>query len=111
MRFVEAAGFTADHQWGAQDLLALYTATVRLHWTDAPYRCHVNDGPDVFVVLDGAGGGLFNCRVVLHVRRVGVRRGGLGGGIAHGSLLRWTRVMLLFTKVTTTSINWNVDSV
>ena len=28
-------------------------ATVRLHWTDAPYEWHVNDGTEVFAVLDG----------------------------------------------------------
>lgn len=27
--------------------------TVRLHWTDQPYRWHVNDGEEVFTVLDG----------------------------------------------------------
>ncbi|MEG0318159.1 MAG: cupin, partial [Comamonas sp.] len=27
--------------------------TVRLHWTDQPYQWHINDGPEVFVVLDG----------------------------------------------------------
>jgi mannose-6-phosphate isomerase-like protein (cupin superfamily) len=27
--------------------------TTRLHWTDRPYRWHVNDGEEVFVVLDG----------------------------------------------------------
>ena len=27
--------------------------TTRLHWTDKPYRWHVNDGVEVFVVLDG----------------------------------------------------------
>ena len=27
---------------------------MRLHWTDQPYTWHVNDGPEVFVVLDGA---------------------------------------------------------
>lgn len=27
--------------------------TTRLHWTDSPYRWHVNDGEEVFVVLDG----------------------------------------------------------
>jgi mannose-6-phosphate isomerase-like protein (cupin superfamily) len=26
---------------------------VRLHWTDQPYIWHVNDGEEVFVVLDG----------------------------------------------------------
>lgn len=25
----------------------------RLHWTDQPYKWHVNDGEEVFVVLDG----------------------------------------------------------
>ena len=28
-------------------------ATVRLHWTDQPYQWHVNDGDEVFAVLDG----------------------------------------------------------
>ena len=27
--------------------------TTRLHWTDQPYIWHVNDGAEVFVVLDG----------------------------------------------------------
>ena len=54
MHFIDAAGFTADRPWGALDVLALQDATVRLHWTDQPYVWHVNDGPEVFVVLDGA---------------------------------------------------------
>jgi mannose-6-phosphate isomerase-like protein (cupin superfamily) len=45
--------FTADRAWGARDLAAIDGATVRLHWTDQPYVWHVNDGPEVFVVLDG----------------------------------------------------------
>ena len=27
--------------------------TTRLHWTDQPYIWHVNEGEEVFVVLDG----------------------------------------------------------
>ena len=27
--------------------------TVRLHWTDHPYKWHVNDGEEVFAVMDG----------------------------------------------------------
>ena len=54
MRFTEARGYTAQEAWGALDIGALDDATVRLHWTDAPYVWHVNDGPEVFVVLDGA---------------------------------------------------------
>lgn len=49
----DARDFTADRAWGARDLAEIDGATVRLHWTDAPYRWHVNDGPEVFVVLDG----------------------------------------------------------
>ena len=37
------AGYRGDRQ-----------SSVRLHWTDQPYKWHVNDGPEVFVVLDGA---------------------------------------------------------
>jgi quercetin dioxygenase-like cupin family protein len=29
------------------------TTSVRLHWTDAPYQWHQNDGVEVFAVLDG----------------------------------------------------------
>jgi mannose-6-phosphate isomerase-like protein (cupin superfamily) len=53
MRFLDARGHTADNPWGAVDLLAVDDATARLHWTDAPYVWHVNDGPELFVVLDG----------------------------------------------------------
>ena len=54
MRFLAARTFTADRAWGARDIAEIDGATVRLHWTDAPYVWHVNDGAEVFVVLDGA---------------------------------------------------------
>ncbi|HEY4273918.1 MAG TPA: hypothetical protein VGM68_00410, partial [Rhizomicrobium sp.] len=41
-------------------------ASVRLHWTDQPYIWHVNDGSEVFVVLDGA--------VAMHYRKDGVEK-------------------------------------
>ncbi|KAF0812415.1 hypothetical protein IGB42_03083 [Andreprevotia sp. IGB-42] len=50
---VHAAGFTADRAWGALELAQIDAATVRLHWTDTPYHWHVNDGDEVFAVLDG----------------------------------------------------------
>jgi mannose-6-phosphate isomerase-like protein (cupin superfamily) len=50
----DARSFTADKAWGARDLAQIEGATVRLHWTDQPYKWHVNDGSEVFVVLDGA---------------------------------------------------------
>ncbi|MGI8723295.1 MAG: hypothetical protein ACR2JG_13835 [Geodermatophilaceae bacterium] len=54
MRFLDASSYTADRPWGALDITEIDDATVRLHWTDQPYVWHVNDGPEVFVVLDGA---------------------------------------------------------
>jgi mannose-6-phosphate isomerase-like protein (cupin superfamily) len=66
MRFLDASSFTADHPWGALQIAEIDDATVRLHWTDAPYIWHVNDGPEVFVVLDGA--------VDMHYRQDGEHR-------------------------------------
>ncbi len=54
MRFLDASSFTAEHPWGALDIAEIDDVAVRLHWTDQPYVWHVNDGPEVFVVLDGA---------------------------------------------------------
>jgi mannose-6-phosphate isomerase-like protein (cupin superfamily) len=53
MRRVRAREFRADRAWGALDLARIDGASVRLHWTDQPYRWHVNDGAEVFAVLDG----------------------------------------------------------
>lgn len=53
MKLIEARNFKAGRPWGALDIAAIGGATVRLHWTDEPYRWHVNDGAEVFVVMDG----------------------------------------------------------
>lgn len=54
MRKITAKDFTAERAWGALPIEKIEGATtVRLHWTDQPYKWHVNDGPEVFVVLDG----------------------------------------------------------
>jgi len=53
VRFLDADTFTADRAWGALDITEIDGATVRLHWTDRPYVWHLNDGPEVFVVLSG----------------------------------------------------------
>lgn len=53
MRMIDPKAFTASEAWGALDVAAIDGATVRLHWTDQPYVWHVNDGEEVFVVLDG----------------------------------------------------------
>lgn len=46
--------FRADRAWGSRAIAEIDGATVRLHWTDQPYKWHVNDGAEVFMVVDGA---------------------------------------------------------
>jgi mannose-6-phosphate isomerase-like protein (cupin superfamily) len=53
MKAIVAQDFQGERAWGALDIAAIEGATVRLHWTDRTYQWHVNDGPEVFVVLDG----------------------------------------------------------
>ncbi|WP_242111292.1 cupin domain-containing protein [Luteimonas aquatica] len=53
MRIVRGREFVADRAWGALPIARMRGITTRLHWTDRPYRWHVNDGEEVFVVLDG----------------------------------------------------------
>jgi mannose-6-phosphate isomerase-like protein (cupin superfamily) len=50
---IRGKDFLADRAWGAKDIAGIEGATVRLHWTDEPYRWHINDGQEVFVVLNG----------------------------------------------------------
>jgi mannose-6-phosphate isomerase-like protein (cupin superfamily) len=54
MRIVRSSHYTAERPWGADLIAAMTDATVRLHWTDQPYPWHVNDGAEVFAVMDGA---------------------------------------------------------
>jgi mannose-6-phosphate isomerase-like protein (cupin superfamily) len=52
-RVIRGRRFTADRAWGALDIANMDGTTTRLHWTNEPYRWHVNDGEEVFAVLDG----------------------------------------------------------
>jgi mannose-6-phosphate isomerase-like protein (cupin superfamily) len=53
MKIIRSKEFTGDRPWGALDIANMNGITTRLHWTDQPYKWHVNDGEEVFVVLDG----------------------------------------------------------
>ena len=53
MKIIRSKEFTADRAWGALPIANMQGITTRLHWTDQPYQWHVNDGEEVFVVLDG----------------------------------------------------------
>lgn len=53
MRFISPKDFTAERAWGSLPIANMDGVTTNLHWTDRPYHWHVNDGEEVFVVLDG----------------------------------------------------------
>jgi mannose-6-phosphate isomerase-like protein (cupin superfamily) len=50
---IRSRDFVADRPWSALNIAHIAGATVRLHWTNAPYRWHINDGQEVFAVMDG----------------------------------------------------------
>lgn len=54
MKIVNAGAFNGERPWDALDIADIDGVTIRLHWTDQPYIWHVNDGPEIFVVLDGS---------------------------------------------------------
>lgn len=64
MRVIRSKNFTATRAWGADEIANMDGTTVRLHWTDKPYKWHVNDGEEVFAVLDGT--------VDMHYRESGI---------------------------------------
>jgi mannose-6-phosphate isomerase-like protein (cupin superfamily) len=53
MKIIRSKSFTAERAWAALDIANMNGITTRLHWTDQPYKWHINDGQEVFVVLDG----------------------------------------------------------
>jgi mannose-6-phosphate isomerase-like protein (cupin superfamily) len=53
MRFFRSKDFTGKRAWEALDVANMNGVTTRIHWTDAPYKWHTNDGEEVFAVLDG----------------------------------------------------------
>ncbi len=66
MKIIRSKSFTATRAWGALDIANMGGITTRLHWTDQPYKWHVNDGEEVFAVLDG--------RVEMRYRQDGVEQ-------------------------------------
>ena len=53
MKTIRSKEFTADRAWGNLPIANLDGITVKLHWTDQPYHWHVNDGQEVFAVMNG----------------------------------------------------------
>lgn len=67
----DARSFRADVAWGARDLVEIEGATARLHWTDQPYRWHVNDGAELFCVVEGSVEMHYRCEGGEHIVRLG----------------------------------------
>lgn len=53
MNIIRSREFAAARAWGAIEVANMNGITTRVHWTDQPYRWHINDGQEVFAVLDG----------------------------------------------------------
>ena len=53
MKLIRSKEFSAPQAWGALDVANMNGVTTRVHWTDKPYQWHINDGEEVFAVLDG----------------------------------------------------------
>ena len=53
MKFIVAKEFKGKRAWEALPIANMNGITTRLHWTNKPYKWHINDGEEVFVVLDG----------------------------------------------------------
>ena len=66
MKIIRSREFIASRPWGSLDIANMNGITTRLHWTDQPYRWHINDGQEVFAVLDG--------RVEMHYRENGIEQ-------------------------------------
>jgi len=66
MKIIRGRQFTADRAWGALAIANMDGITTRLHWTDQPYQWHVNDGAEVFAVMDGI--------IDMHYRENGVEK-------------------------------------
>ena len=66
VKIIRSKDFVASKAWGALDIANMRGITTRLHWTDQPYKWHVNDGQEVFVVLDG--------RVQMRYREEGIEK-------------------------------------
>ena len=66
VKFVSATQFKGSSAWEALSIATMNGISTRLHWTDSPYKWHVNDGEEVFVVLDGI--------VDMHYRDHGIER-------------------------------------
>lgn len=54
MKIINGPKFTGTRAWESIPITKMNGITINLHWTNAPYHWHINDGEEVFVVLSGS---------------------------------------------------------
>jgi len=54
MKLTKTKTFRAEKAWGKEMLASFGDVGVKVHWTDQPYRWHMNTGREVFMVVSGA---------------------------------------------------------
>jgi mannose-6-phosphate isomerase-like protein (cupin superfamily) len=64
VKIIKSREFKPEKAWDSLDVASMNGITTRLHWTDQPYKWHINDGEEVFAVLDG--------KVDMHYRKEGL---------------------------------------
>lgn len=53
MKLIRSKAFNPSSAWQSIHIASMDGVATRLHWTDQPYKWHVNDGEEVFAVLTG----------------------------------------------------------
>jgi len=53
MRIIQSNSFRPNKAWDSMPIANMDGTTVRLHWTNEPYKWHINNGQEVFAVMDG----------------------------------------------------------
>jgi mannose-6-phosphate isomerase-like protein (cupin superfamily) len=53
MKIIKSKEFKPNEAWDSKLISNMNGITIKLHWTDEPYKWHINDGEEIFVVLDG----------------------------------------------------------
>ena len=66
MRIIRSKEFSPAKAWQSLDIANMQGITARLHWTDTPYKWHVNHGEEVFAVMSG--------NVEMHYREHGAEK-------------------------------------
>ncbi|CBJ80393.1 MULTISPECIES: cupin [Xenorhabdus] len=53
MEHIKSKDFKSERAWDSRLISNLDGVTVKLHWTNQPYIWHINEGEEVFAVMDG----------------------------------------------------------